>query len=279
MKKEAEFVNLLEYEHTGEGANGESYHHKTDPNVMLKLYNANAPFAIITKELECAQKVFDLGLPTPKPGMLVTDGKRYGIRFHRILNKQSFSRAIGDHPEQVEHYAREFAKMCHQLHSTRCDTSLFENVKDRYKKDLSENPFFTADEKQKISKFIDSTPDTDTAIHGDLQFSNVITDGTRNFFIDLGDFAYGNPLFDLGMVLLTSRYDSDEFVEEVFHMTNETAGKFWKFFVSEYFGPDVDPEQKSLELRPYAGLKTIIIERNAGCPFPQFRALLDGVLD
>lgn len=275
----AERINLDDYEYTGEGANGASYNHKTDPRYMLKLYNTTAPTNIITSELECAQKVYDLGIPTPKPGVLVTDGERYGIRFERILGKKSFSRIIGDDPTQVDHYAREFAKMCKLLHSTTCDSKVFENVKDKYKRDLGENPFFTADEKQKIANFIDSVPDAFTAIHGDLQFSNVITDGTQNYFIDLGDFAYGNPLFDLGMVLLTSRYDSDEFVEEVFHMTNETANKFWLGFVAEYYGPNADPDEMDRQIRPFAGLKTIIIERNAGCPFPEFRALMSEVLE
>lgn len=277
--EKAERINLADYEYSGEGANGASYLHKYDPSVMLKLYNATAPMHIITDELTAARQVFDMGIPTPEPGVLVTDGERFGIRFKRILNKKSFSRAIGDNPGQVEHYARQFARLCKTLHTTPCDTKVFENVKVKYKRDLQENPFFTAEEKQKIATFIDSTPDAYTAIHGDLQFSNVITDGQQNYFIDLGDFAYGNPMFDLGMVLLTSRYDSDEFLKEVFHMSEPTAGKFWDYFVVEYFGPQADPEQKNIELRPYAGLKTIIIERNAGCPFPQFRALLDHILD
>ena len=275
----AELISLDDYEYTGEGANGASYNHKSDPRYMLKLYNTTAPTNIITSELDCARKVFDLGIPTPKPGVLVTDGERYGIRFERILGKKSFSRIIGDNPAEVDRYAREFAEMCKLLHSTTCDPKVFDNVKDKYKADLHENPFFTADEKQKIATYIDSIPDAFTAIHGDLQFSNVITDGAQNYFIDLGDFAYGNPQFDLGMVLLTSRYDSDEFVEEVFHMTNETANKFWLGFVAGYYGPNADPDEIDRQLRPFAGLKTIIIERNAGCPFPQFRALMRDVLE
>lgn len=276
---QAELIDLSEYDYSGEGANGASYNHKTNPNIMLKIYNTIKPYSFIKNELDRAQKVYELGIPSPKPGVLVTDGERYGIRFERIQGKRSFSRAVGDDPANVEYYAREFAKMCKKLHSTECPANMFQNVKDVYKHDLEENPFFTADQKAKIAAFIDSTPDANTAIHGDLQFSNAITDGKNNYFIDLGDFAYGNPLFDLGMVLLCCKYDSDEFVENVFHMKNETAHKFWDYFVPEYFGKDADPEAIEAMVRPYSGLKTIIIERDMQQPFPEFRALLGNILE
>lgn len=278
MKKNAELIDLNDYDYSGEGANGASYNHKTNKAIMLKLYNTIKPDEFVISEFDRAKKVFELGIPSPKPGTLVTDGERIGIRFERVLNKRSFSRAVGDNPEQVAEYAREFAKMCKKLHSTNVPTDMFESVKVVYKRDLADNPFFTAEEKEKINRFIDSVPDATTAIHGDLQFSNAITDGTNNYFIDLGDFAYGDPRFDLGMVLLCCMYDSDEFVENTFHMTNETAHKFWEHFVPEYFGKDADPIEMENQLRVFAGLKTIIIERDAKMFFPEFHALLDSIL-
>lgn len=272
-----EIINIKEYEYAGEGANGVSYNHKTDQRFMLKLYNETVPGDFVQRELDRARHVYEMGIPSPKPGVLITDGKRLGIRFERIVNKKSFSRLVGEHPEKVEQYAREFARMCKKLHSTPCDTTIFENVKDAYKRDLELNPFFTAEEKSKIATLIEQTPDALTAIHGDLQFSNAITDGEHNYFIDFGDFAYGNPKFDLGMVLLCCKYDSEEFVQQVFHMSKETASKFWDHFVPEYFGEGTDPDEMDRQLRPYAGLKTLIIERYVGKPMPEFRELLGGM--
>ena len=275
----AELINLEDYDYSGEGANGASYNHKTDPRFMLKLYNTSKPLDFITSELERAKKVYDLGIPSPKPGVLVTDGERYGIRFERILNKRSFSRAVGDDPsdENIRFRAREFAKMCKLLHGTECPDGMFENVKDVYKRDLKYS-FFSDEEKKKVAEFIDSVPDARTAIHGDLQFSNAITDGTNNYFIDLGDFAYGNPLFDLGMVLMCCKYSDDAFIEEVFHMKKATSTKFWEHFVPEYFDGRMTPDQAEKMLRPFAGLKSIIIERDCHQPFPHYRALLDEVV-
>lgn len=276
---EAITIDLNDYEYAGEGANGASYNHKTNPAIMMKLYNASAPFDIIVNELELAHKVYDLGIPTPKPGDFITDGNgRFGIRFERVQGKVSFSRAVGDNPQEVEKYAREFARMCKMLHNTHLPQGAFPDIKKVDLQLLEENPYFTAEEKIKVAEFIKNAPDGDTAIHGDLQFSNVITANGQNFFIDLGDFACGSPLFDLGMVLLCCCYDGEEFVREVFHMELDTAYQFWVYFAKEYFGEDADLVAIDKMLRPYAGLKTLIIERNAGMHFPEFHALLNDIM-
>ena len=275
---EAIKISLDDYVLFGGGFNGESYDHKTDPTVMLKLYHPG----IIQQpmdEMMLARKVYKMGIPTPEPGeYVVTDDGRYGIRFHRIPNKVSYSRATGDHPEKVEQYAEEFAQMCLQLHSTHVDITQFEYVKDRYYRLLVENPFFTTVEKDKIGQFIADVPDTDTAIHGDLQFSNAIFAGNKRYFIDLGDFCYGHPLFDVGMMYLCCILDDEPYIYEYFHMHKETAVQFWKSFASAYFGKDRSLKDIDEEIRPFAGLKTLIIERDTQCPMFKFRVALESIL-
>ena len=200
---EAKIIDINDYEYAGEGANGASYHHKTDKSLMLKLCNASAPVEMVRSELEVARKVYEAGIPTPRPGEFVTDGAgRYGILFQRIPGKVSFSRATGDNPERVEEYARRFAAMCRQLHSTHLPKGLFPDIKEADLKMLAESPYFKPEEREMVERFIKSAPDGDTAIHGDLQFSNAIMSDSGEFFIDLGDFSCGHPYFDLGMVLL-----------------------------------------------------------------------------
>ena len=275
---EAIKIDIKDYVLSGGGANGESYDHLTDPNVMLKLYFPGKIQQSLD-ELNRARKVFDLGVPSPKPGKyVVTEDGRYGILFHRIPGKVSFSRATGDHPERVQEYAMEFAQMCRQLHAIHVDTTQFENVKDRYARLLIENQFLTSDEKDKLSHFIEDVPNTDTAIHGDLQFSNAIFTEYQSYFIDLGDFCYGNPLFDLGMVYLSCNLSDETFIKETFHMDKVTAIKFWEAFALAYFGKERSLKEIEEEIKPFAGLKTIIIERDTQCPMPQFRVALNGIL-
>ena len=277
---EPKLIDLNDYERVGEGANGASYNHKTDPNIMLKIYFRN--FEAAATELALAQKVYNMGIPTPEPGDLITDGERLGIRFKRLVGKKSYSRACGDNPERTEEYAREFAQLCKKLHAVHVDTTQFENVKDRLYAMLEANPDFTPEQKQKIHDFIAAAPEADTAIHGDLQFGNGIfveENGVRkSYFIDLGDFCYGYPMFDIGMVYLCCCLNDEAWTMEVNHMSNATAARFWDAFAEEYFGPDADMEEVMKEVKIYAGLKTLVVERDTHFPMPQFRAMLEGTV-
>lgn len=278
MDQEAMKISLEDYVLSGGGANGESFDHRTDPSVMLKLYfpgKARQPL----DEMRLARKVYDLGIPTPEPGeYVVTEDGRYGIRFHRIAGKKSFSRATADNPEKVEEYAAIFARMCLDLHAIHVDTTQFESVKERYFLLLEANPFFTAEEKDRIGRFISDAPDTDTAIHGDLQFSNAIFIGDKRYFIDLGDFCYGYNLFDVGMVYLCCNLSGEDFIKETFHMPKALAGKFWEHFAHAYFGSDRPLKDIEEEIMPFAGLKTLIVERDTLCPMPEFRIALKSIL-
>lgn len=275
---EASKISLNDYVLTGGGANGESYDNKYDPSIMLKLYfpgKIQQPL----DEMNLARKVYDMGIPTPEPGdYVVTEDGRYGIRFKRIQGKKSYSRATADEPERVAQFASEFARMCRQLHSTHVDTTLFENVKERNLNLLEENPYFTAAEKDRLSRFICDTPDEDTAIHGDLQFSNAIFVGDQRYFIDLGDFCYGNHLFDIAMVYLCCNLSPEPFIQETFHMPKSLAQEFWRQFVPEYFGAGLPVGEIDELIRPYAGLKTLIIERDSCQPMPVFREALKPIL-
>ena len=270
-------INLEDYVHAGEGANGESFNHRTDSSVMLKLYNPGKVQQPLD-EMLLARKVFAAGIPTPEPGDYVTDGVRYGIRFRRVEGKKSYARAVADDPENVEKYAREFARMCVDLHHTEVDTTQFENVKDRYLRLLEENPFFTPEQKQALGRFIAEAPEAHTAVHGDLQFGNAIFVGEKRYFIDLGDFCYGHPFFDLGMVYLCCCISEEAFIQEAFHMSKSLSIRFWEHFAPAYFGPEKTLEEINRLIAPYASLKTLIVERDTKRAMPEMRACLKGII-
>ena len=276
--EKAKQISLSDYVLSGGGANGESFDCISDPSVMLKLYfpgKIQQPL----DEMNLARKVYEMGIPTPEPGeYVVTEDGRYGIRFRRIPGKKSYSRATGDNPEKVQQYAAEFAQMCLQLHTVKVDTKQFENVKDRYFRLLEANPFFTTAEKDAIGKFIADTPDEDTAIHGDLQYSNAIFTGDKRYFIDLGDFCYGNHLFDVGMVYLCCCLSDEAFIQETFHMPKSLAIRFWQEFAHVYFGQDRTIRDIEEQILPYASLKTLIVERDTRRPMPELRVGLNGII-
>lgn len=259
----ASLLNMDDYVQSGEGANGKSFDHKTDSNVMVKLYNESMDVNLVYRELDIAKKVFEAGIPSPKPGDFVTDGQgHYGIRFYRLVGKVSYARAIGNEPGKAGYYGVEFAKMCKQLHATDVAGFGFQPEKEQYLEMLEENPYWTAPEKDVIRKLINDIPDTTTAVHGDLQFGNALLVDGKSYFIDLGEFGMGHPYIDLGMTAICSAFNSAEFTESAFHMSVDTAKVFWDAFVQEYFDGKYTTEQANEMLTPYMIIKSLLIERN-----------------
>jgi len=267
MAINANSIDISLFEKSGEGANGSSYNSKTDPDVMVKMYNLGYDVSTIVTEAEVARKVYDLGIASPEPGQLVTDGERIGIMFRRIPGKVSFARALADNPQRCKELATQFAHMCRKLHSTECPEGLFPTAKAQYMALLDADTAFTAEEKGRIAAFINATPDCRTAVHGDMHFGNAVLDGEgKGLWIDLGYFACGYPMFDLGMTYIVTHHNSDEFTFENFHIHNPLALEFWNNFIPVYLGTD-DPEaiaEKEREIQAFAALKTLLIEYNCG---------------
>lgn len=290
-----EKVNLeKDYRKSGEGANGDSYDCLADENIMLKLYNPGYPVRMIEEELELARKVYDLGIPSPEPGQLVTDGKRVGIRFQRVIGKRSYARMISQEPQRLEEYTREFAGYCKKLHSTPCPDGMFPDAKQQFRHFLNLDRVFDDSEKSLMDDFIDMVPDCKTAVHGDMHIGNLIStlpagaplsqEHTVNF-IDLGLFAQGCPLLDIGMMQIVCFFSDEEFRRESFHLTGDQTHAVWDVFVDEYFysddhaaekwfGPGATPQAVFDGIRPYSSLKLFLVAHNSGVLFPHFEQVI-----
>ncbi len=277
-------IDITEYVKSGEGANGSSYDKIDDSSIMLKLYNTDYPTQTIFDEQEVAQKVFELGVPSPQPGEIVTDGERIGIQFRRVVGKRSYSRALADEPERVEEYSREFARYCKKIHEIQCPEGMFPSAKEQFLHMLDVSKTYNPEQKAKIKAFIDSVPDCTTALHGDMHMGNVITTLPKGapmdtphevYFIDLGYFSYGYPLLDLGMTYNICLTADEDFRQHDFHITGELTKVVWKYFVDEYFfqedklaekyfGKGITLEKLNEELAKFSCVKLLLVEFNLG---------------
>ena len=61
-------------------------------------------------------------------------------------------------------------------------------------------------------------------------------------------------------------------------MPKSLAIRFWEEFVPAYFGTDRSLRDVEEEIKPFAGLKTLIVERDTRRPMPEFRAVLKGII-
>ena len=258
-------LDISKYEEFGGGYLSKSFN-SADGDSMLKFYGSRIPAEMVYQEKNVAKKVFLFGIPTPMVGSLRAVDGSYAIDFERIEGKRSLSRVIADEPGRLEEIAVKFATMCKELHSTQCDVNVFEDRTIAYRNAVCRCNGLSEDEKNRILAFIDSVPKATTCLHGDMQLSNIITNGEEFLWIDLGDFGYGNPMFDLGMWFFLSMLNSEERADQIFHINKAALAKVWRIFAREYFGADTEDKQAESirKVEPFAALHMIYLGSNYG---------------
>ena len=260
-----ELIDMNEYEQSGDGFTAISYNHK-DGKRMMKLYSDFIPKEVPLNELQTSWHIQQLGLHVPAALRMVTDGKRIGVEFQRISPKKSFARAISNEPDKLAYYSEEFVKECKALHSTQCSITKFPDAKKKFRGIVEQSKSYNDEQKQKIFAFLDNIPEETTCIHGDLHIGNIITDGTQNYWIDLGDFAYGTPLIDVGCIYLMTTLE-EELIMRLYHITKAQMLEFWSIFVEKYFD-GITVEEANKMLAPYACLYMIMFDnRNVIDPY------------
>lgn len=258
-------LDLSRYEEFGASYMSKAYN-CDDGDSMMKLYGPGVPRETVFREKTVARAVMLFGLPTPLVGSVSEDGGRTALDFERIHGKRSFSRIISEEPGKLEPIARRFARMSRQLHETPCDTAVFENRVLAHRQAVINCRELTDADKEVFLSFADSIPVATTCLHGDLQPSNVITTGLEDLWIDLGDFGYGYPLLDLGMLYFLTRLTTEERAMQLFHLDCASLARFWDAFAEEYAGARTPEQKQAFEqaVVPYAALHMIYLGTNFG---------------
>lgn len=251
-----ELINLEDYTQSGEGGTAVSYTHK-NRNTLAKLYNPGFEADRARAEFLTARTVYQMGIPTPEPYRLVTDGERYGAEYELIGGKRSFTRIISQEPERLEEISLAFAAQAKALHSTPADTAHLRSYKQVLTKFYKEKDMVPESFKQRSLDFLETVADTPTCLHGDLQIGNIITDGERTLWIDVGEFSYGAPEWDLCIMWIMAHRMSAQRADNLFHITPEQMKTHWNIFLPAYLGT-TDPqilEEYSRRMAPYYAAK------------------------
>ena len=253
-----EKINLDEYIQTGEGGTAVSYIHREAGDTLVKLYNPGYEADKAKEEFLVSRTVFEMGIPSPEPYRLVTDGVRYGAEYELVKGKRSYARIISQEPERMEELSIDLATKARELHAMKADTTRLPSFKERFRRFYLETERVPEAFKQRALAFLEQAPETETCLHGDLQVGNIITDGERTLWIDLGDFGYGCPEWDLSTMWAVSARMRREVAEHLFHLTPEQLAQHWRIFLSAYLETN-DPQALEAyvkRLMPFYAIKT-----------------------
>ena len=249
-------INLDDYIQTGEGGTAITYNHRNG-RTLAKLFTPGYAAETARREFLVNRLVFDMGLPTPEPIRLITDGTRYGAEYELIVGKRSFTRIISQEPGQLEPLSLLFARLSRELHATKADTARLPDMRSLVRDAVVRFESLPQNLKVLLLDALDALPSADTCLHGDLHIGNIITDGKRNLWIDVGDFAYGRPEWDLAMMYYAEKHISEERAQSIFHLGLDTLAKHWDVFSKAYWNTE-NPEELEAhikELAPYIALK------------------------
>jgi uncharacterized protein (TIGR02172 family) len=255
-----EKINLEDYIQTGEGGTAISYSHK-DGKTLAKLFMAGMGAETAEREFLVNKTVYEMGIPTPRPIRLVTDGTRFGAEYELVPGKRSFARIISQEPEQLEPLSLRFANLAREIHRTPADTTRLPSMKDLIKAQIVRYTDVPVDVREKALQFLETVPDTPACLHGDLHIGNIITDGDRTLWIDVGDFAYGVPEWDLCMMYYATNFMSEQRADSIFHLPIAVLRQHWAVFAKAYYGISDQEELKKKEqaLLPYFAVKMLFI--------------------
>ena len=233
---EAEVINLDDWYASGRGGYADSYFHKKDESLILKLNFNEYPAEKAYEEYSRSRAVFELGVPCPEPVAFVTDGERYGLISRRIVGKKSLTRIMSEDPSRTDEMARKLAGMAKELHSRPCNTDFFESLSDRYRRAIDRCPQFPDDVREKLRSCLDEMKPCTTCLHYDLHPGNVITAGGSDYWIDLGDFGYGDPDLDFGILIVLSEWTPKMVLDDLLHISRKQCRRFTKLYGEYYYG-------------------------------------------
>lgn len=276
-------INLEDYIQSGEGGQAITYTRK-DGSAMAKMFQYGLGTETVEREFYISKAVYEAGIPCPKPIRLVTDGEHFGAEYEVIANKRSFTRIISHEPEQLEPLTVKFAQLGKELHSTPANAEVFPDMKDVIRPWIEKSQCITDPLRQRLLSTLDSLPSPKTCVHGDFHIGNIITNGEKDYWIDLGDFAWGAPEWDLSMNLYLAYYMSPEYMDNLFHLDNASFRKHWSLLLKTYYGLQTLDEQRTCEknLLKFTALKLIFNfskRRNGqGDPNPQLEGLANAFL-
>lgn len=276
VKKELRTISVDGCEVIGKGGHGTVY--RLDGDTIIKVYKSTEPLEDIEREIDYAKNAFISGIPTAIAFDIVKCGDNYGTVFE-LLNADTLSHVLTTHPEKYDEYSKKYNEFIHKIHTTEADTSRFTNVKDLYNQLTDQMATFLTDEEVTlIHEIINSVPDRNTYVHGDIHPKNIMVQNGELILIDMADITYGHPVFDYGGMHLTHVTSGETFsflTKQIIGVKHKIAQNLYEDFLRSEFGDKSEAEYQRIK-EVIAGIShtkftlSSAVNKNHGKAFTQF---------
>ena len=241
--------SMKQKEFLTDSVNGKIYALEGDN--MLKVFRKDVPPEEVYQEREYAHAAMVSGISTAIPFDVVTVGDGYGIVYEAI-DMDSVASLVTAEPETLQWRAEQFADFLQELHQTPVRESGLPDIKDRYRRWLDiASPRLHDDTKKKLMALVESIPDRDTYVHGDIHLSNVMQHRGELFVMDMAGSAYGHPIFDLQGIyaaLIKIEQERPMYCSTYFGITGRNCKLFWDYFLKTYMNNKPQSELDKLQL-------------------------------
>lgn len=198
---------------------------------------AEATLPSLEHEMEVTKKALSVGVITPKVDDIIElPSGELGLIYEYIEGKKSIARAASEDLDNYDYYMKRFARIAQDMHSKTCDTSKFESIEERVREQIKKRDILNEAQKEIAYKFLDTIERKNNFIHGDFQPGNFLLAGDKEYVIDLGAIAYGNPDFDVACFYFFCHYFPEPIVKMIFHCEKKYMQLMWKSFVKYYYG-------------------------------------------
>lgn len=237
VKKAFREISVEGCEIIGKGGHGTVY--RLDGDTILKLYSETEPLNEIEREIEYARNAFIAGIPTAIPFDVVKCGGSYGSVFE-LINADTLGNVLSGDPDKYDEYSKKYIELVNTLHTTEADTNRLACINDLYNQWADEMAeLLTPEEIGIIHEIINSIPERNTFVHGDIHPKNVMVQDGELVFIDMADITYGHPVFDyMGMALthVIAGRQTPERTLQIMGIDCATAARLWNDMIKTRFG-------------------------------------------
>lgn len=228
------------------GVGGVGTVYRLNGDTIIKVFREGTTLDEVRREITMSKEAFVLGMPTaisfdivkvkrPTPGPETSETDCYGL-VYELLNAETLSSVVKQHPEQLEQYALKYADLLRQMHDI--EVPLGGNVPSAKERELEQvnhiRRYFPQESVDMMLRIVESIPDANRLLHLDLQTKNVMVQDGELMLIDMGEVGYGHPMLDIGhaysaMVNLVGDYD------KIIGMPRELGRRVWDIAIDRYF--------------------------------------------